>query len=492
MLPTRLAEVNALRKQFTDAQLEPDREAFPEVRRKKPPRKGRDIVEVPSRLSQLITAGLAPIRQLRPARELSQEFPEVEIRAMDAKWYRLASYDSAVVSMNDGTSAALYRRDPQKFRELVEADRASCTSGWPASGRSWPRSTAPRWTTSPRRRPGRRRSGPGPMRRSRQHDRPADPESDADSVAARHDLAHVPLVDPAAKGGLVGVLRRRYLLSLMVKRELRARYIGSKMGLAWSYINPFTRFLTFFFVFGIILGRGQVPHFAIHLFAGMVVVNLFTESFNSGTRSIMQNKSIVQKMPLPREIFPIASMLVSLYHTGPAAGDPRRRLPGHRLVRAGPGRDWSAALMAFAIVILLGTGMGLMFSAINVMYRDWTRVVQIFTNMLPFSVPMMYPYTLVAQRFAHFPVIDHFYLFNPIADAVLLMQRAFWITTISPADAAEAEHGVRLPARSHRRTSRRTCSCAALIFIAFVGRVPRRSPSGSSPGWTTRSRTGSI
>ena len=91
MLPTRLAEVNAHRKQFSDAQLEADREAFPEVRRKKPPRKGRDVVEVPGRLSQLITAGLSPIRHLRPARELSREFPEVEIRAMDAKWYRLAS-----------------------------------------------------------------------------------------------------------------------------------------------------------------------------------------------------------------------------------------------------------------------------------------------------------------------------------------------------------------------------------------------------------------
>jgi galactofuranosylgalactofuranosylrhamnosyl-N-acetylglucosaminyl-diphospho-decaprenol beta-1,5/1,6-galactofuranosyltransferase len=119
MLPTRLAEVNAHRKQFTDAQLQADREAFPEVRRKKPPRKGRDIVEVPSRRSQLLTAGLSPIRHLRRTRELSRSFPEVEIRAMDAKWYRLASYDSAVVSMNDGTSAALYRRDPQKFRELA-------------------------------------------------------------------------------------------------------------------------------------------------------------------------------------------------------------------------------------------------------------------------------------------------------------------------------------------------------------------------------------
>ncbi len=264
-----------------------------------------------------------------------------------------------------------------------------------------------------------------------------DPESDAASVSVRHDLAHVPMVDPAAKGGLVGVLRRRYLLRLMVKRELRARYIGSKMGLAWSYINPFTRFLTFYFVFGIILGRGQVPHFAIHLFAGMVVVNLFTESFNSGTRSIMQNKSIVQKMPLPREIFPIASMLVSLYHTGPQLVI----LVGACLVTGSFTPDamgMLAAVMAFIIVILLGTGMGLMFSAINVMYRDWTRVVQIFTTMLPFTVPMMYPYTLVAQRFEEVPIVAHLYLFNPITEAVLLMQRAFWITTISPADAAAA------------------------------------------------------
>jgi len=266
------------------------------------------------------------------------------------------------------------------------------------------------------------------------------PESETASVAVRHDLEHVPLVNPAAKGGLVGVMKRRYLLKLMVRRELRARYIGSKMGLAWSYINPLSRFLTFYFVFGIILGRGQVPHFAIHLFAGMVVVNLFTESFTSGTRSIMQNKSIVQKMPLPREIFPIASMLVSLYHVGPQLVI----LAGACLVTGTFSPDLAgvfAMVMAFVIVILLGSAMGLMFSAINVMYRDWTRLVQILTNMLPFTVPMMYPFTLVDHRFRNFPLIEHFYLFNPVTEAVLLMQRMFWITTIPPTDKGKPEWG---------------------------------------------------
>lgn len=256
-------------------------------------------------------------------------------------------------------------------------------------------------------------------------------------LATRHDLAHVPMVDPGAKGGLLGVIRRRYLLRLMVRRELKARYIGSKMGLLWSYINPFSRFLTFYFVFGIIIGRGQVPHFAIHLFAGMVLVNLFVDSFNSGTRSIMQNKAVVQRMPLPREIFPIASTLVTLYHTGPQMVI----LLGACLVTGSFEPDpvgLLAALLGFGIVILLGTGMGLMFSAVNVMYRDLTRVVRIFTGMVPFSVPMMYPWTLVQDRFEAFPVIAQLYLANPMAEAVLLFQRGFWITTVSDEDAAAA------------------------------------------------------
>ncbi|MBM9459333.1 glycosyltransferase [Nocardioides sp. zg-536] len=119
MLPDRLGEINALRKQFTDAQLHADPDDFPPVRREKPPRKGKDMADVPGRLSKLVTAGLAPIRQLRKPRSLAGEFPEVEIRAMDAKWYRIANFDSAVVSMNDGTSAALYVRDRERYKALV-------------------------------------------------------------------------------------------------------------------------------------------------------------------------------------------------------------------------------------------------------------------------------------------------------------------------------------------------------------------------------------
>src|SRR5690606_32421990 len=91
---------------------------------------------------------------------------------------------------------------------------------------------------------------------------------------------------------------------------------GTVLGMIWSYINPLSQLFIFWFVMGIIIGRGT-EMFGIHVFAGLVVVQFFVETFNAGTRSIMRNKALVRKMALPREVFPVATMLVSLFHMGP-------------------------------------------------------------------------------------------------------------------------------------------------------------------------------
>jgi galactofuranosylgalactofuranosylrhamnosyl-N-acetylglucosaminyl-diphospho-decaprenol beta-1,5/1,6-galactofuranosyltransferase len=117
-LPVKLGAVRELRKQFTDAQLKADPDAFPPPRRAKPRRKDMDS-EIPGRASQLLSAVKGSIRQFAGTRPLSRQFPESAVPAMDARWFRLATLDSAVVSMPDGTSAALYQRDPELFRDLL-------------------------------------------------------------------------------------------------------------------------------------------------------------------------------------------------------------------------------------------------------------------------------------------------------------------------------------------------------------------------------------
>ena len=255
-------------------------------------------------------------------------------------------------------------------------------------------------------------------------------------VTVRHDLERVALGPPSRTSGVLEVFRRRYLLRLMVRREIKARYAGTVFGLVWSYINPLTRFLTFYAVFGLLLGRGLgLENFAIHLFAGMVLVTYFTETVTAGTRSLLSNKGVIAKMAMPREMFPVASMLVSLWHAIPQLiilviaclltgwwGDGPLWVPD----AVGMG----AAFLGFVLIMVYGTAFGLMFSCVNVIFRDFQRIVQTFITMIPFTTPMMYPYWITYDRF---PATWHeVYLANPVAEAVMLIQRGFWYPTCAP------------------------------------------------------------
>lgn len=252
--------------------------------------------------------------------------------------------------------------------------------------------------------------------------------------AGRQHVVDAPLVSPAPKAGLVDVFRRRYLLRMLVQREISARYQGSFLGLLWSYINPLSQLFIYWFVMGKIMNRGT-ENFAVHVFCGLIIVQFFVETFNAGTRSIVRNKGLVQKMAVPREMFPVASMLVSFYHMGPQLVI---------LVVVSVISGWTpnpeylaGVVLAMAIIALLGTSLALMFSVANVFLRDVSSFVSILTNFVRFGVPMIYPYILVNERFGWFA---QFYLLNPIADAVLLMQQAFWVGTTENPELTHATH----------------------------------------------------
>jgi ABC-2 type transport system permease protein len=286
-------------------------------------------------------------------------------------------------------------------------------------------------------------------------------------------VVDAPLAPPSASNGLLGVFQRRYLLKLLVRREISARYQGSFLGLLWSYINPLSQFFIYWFVMGALFHlHRNVPDFAIHIFSALIVVHFFTETFNAGTRSIVRNKALVKKMAMPREMFPVASMMVSLFHVGPQIVILliATTISGWRPDGVGMG----AAALAMAIIMVLGTAMALLFSAANVFFRDFSSAVTVLTNFVRFGVPMIYPYSLVPQRFGRFA---DYYLYNPIADAVLLFQRAFWV---GAADDPGATIAARMP--SHQFTwgfgalggSLVLLVIAQLVFSRLENKIPER------------------
>lgn len=279
------------------------------------------------------------------------------------------------------------------------------------------------------------------------------------------------LLPPTHNSGLLEVFRRRYLLRLLVRSTVQARYQGTVLGWAWSYLQPLVRFLMFYFLFQVMIGRGAgMENFAVHLFAGMVLVHLFTETFNGGTKSLVSNRSLIVKLAMPREMFPVSAMLVALWHTGPmlvilgAVSLLLGWVPDPMGIVAG--------LLGFGIVAALGLALALVFSVANVFFRDFGKVVQTLTQFVTFSVPMIYPFSFVEERFGD---AAKYYLLNPVAEAVLLLQRCFWVGTTSDPDATKLEH---LPADLYPRgVVMLVISLAALVLAQVVfSRLERRVP----------------
>jgi len=251
----------------------------------------------------------------------------------------------------------------------------------------------------------------------------------SDGLAPRTAVADLPLVSPFESAGLVDVFKRRYLLKLLVQKEVQSRYQGSLLGILWSYVQPLVRFCMYFFVIGLVFGlHKSVPNFAIHMFAALAGVHFFTETFSSGTRSIVRNKAIVRKMPMPREMFPVASTIVSAVNSFP-----QLLILFVGAVAVGWHPEWegiAAGLLAFTILTLLGTALALLFSAMNVFFTDFQNIVSTFQLFTHWIVPMIYPFEKLAMSSLGHTVFYNLYLSNPLTVAVLLLQRCFWVPTL--------------------------------------------------------------
>jgi ABC-2 type transport system permease protein len=232
------------------------------------------------------------------------------------------------------------------------------------------------------------------------------------------------LVEPGRGAGLRDVVRQRFLLRLIVRQEMRVRYHGTVLGLFWSYVKPAVQFVVYFVALGIVLRVNEgVEDFAVYLFAGFVVINFFGEAFGNGARSIVRNAPLVNKIYLPRELFPVATTWVAAVHLLPQVVV----LLVAALIAGwvpSTGALFSAAL-GFALVAVLVTGLGLLMAALNVYFRDVENIVDLVLVVIVWTSPVLYPWTFARDQITA-SWVEQLYLANPLTVAVQLFQRAFW------------------------------------------------------------------
>jgi ABC-type polysaccharide/polyol phosphate export permease len=200
----------------------------------------------------------------------------------------------------------------------------------------------------------------------------------------------------------------------MVNRNMRVRYVGSFLGIFWSFIHPLTQILMYYFVFSVILKLKLGPEFggasfAIWLVAGLLPWMFFAEVVTQSTGVVLEQSSLITKMAFPSELLPLTNLLAALIN----------HLIGVVIfifILLAIGYDISLnILLIFPSLIATGIfalGISWILSALNVFLRDIGQIVAVFVNIWFFMTPIIYSNHFVPDRF------QLLYGFNPMLHTV--------------------------------------------------------------------------
>ena len=238
------------------------------------------------------------------------------------------------------------------------------------------------------------------------------------------ELADQPLRHPGHSAGLLELFKWRFLLNLLVKKELRVRYRGSVLGMIWSYVKPAVQLLVYYIAMGQFLGLGRsIPGYVIYLFSGMVMINFFNEILSNTTRSIIFNAPLVGKIYLPRELFPVSSVWVAFVHVVPQIVV---LIVGALLMGWRPGiMNILGGVAALLVIGMFALGIGLAFAAFDVYFRDAENLVDLLMMVAIWVSPVFYQWHMVADVVPQW--LFTLYQMNPLAMGVELSHYAFWM-----------------------------------------------------------------
>lgn len=197
-------------------------------------------------------------------------------------------------------------------------------------------------------------------------------------------------------------LQHRTLLWRLARRQVAARYRGSALGYFWSLSHPLLMLAVYTFVFGVVFKArwgtepgGGSGGFAVIMFCGMAVFNIFSETVNSSAHCIIGNPNLVKKVIFPLEILPMvqllaAAILGTVWFILVLAGS----------CALGMWPSWTALLLPLLLgpLMLCALGAAYLVSATTVYVRDMPHLVGIGLQVLFFLTPIFYPETLVPER----------------------------------------------------------------------------------------------
>lgn len=194
------------------------------------------------------------------------------------------------------------------------------------------------------------------------------------------------------------LLRYRDLVGALVSRDLKVRYRRSAIGFLWTMLQPLLMMLVLQTVFSTIFlaKSAEVPqNYEVYVLAGILFWNFFSQSIVASMNSLRGNAQLLQKLPVPKVVFPLATVLSGLVNLVFAL------LPLLVLLIA-TGHPLKPALLflpvSILIVALFTLGAGLLLSPLAVFFSDVVELIGVLLTLMFYLTPVIYPKDIVPEN----------------------------------------------------------------------------------------------
>ena len=181
-------------------------------------------------------------------------------------------------------------------------------------------------------------------------------------------------------------LRNRFLFEELVKRDFTKKYKRTVLGMLWSILGPLMSLGVMALVFTQFFGR-SIEHYVIYMFCGNLLYSYFKESTSQGMTALYDNSNIFSKVNVPKYMFLLSKNVSSLINFGINI-----LVLFVFCIIDGVAFSWKFIMLIYptGCLVVFNLGMGLILSALFLMFRDLKYLYDIFTLLLMYVSAIFY------------------------------------------------------------------------------------------------------